>query len=191
MGLISTLEGKCLSAHQLNFSPSKDQSGFGLTAQSYMQYKCCSYFASLYAKYDLMNLKAGTIEKKAKLGYSWQQAQLCLGLEQATPSSWGQFCGLATMGLYYTGLPNKKIGLFSEMDKCNWRGMKHSLAYEAKIGGRNIKAKIDTDQRLWLSTSQGVAKGGEMVFSMGYSHKEQLKGGCSPVTLGLKLRFNE
>ena len=93
LGLISTLDSKCMSVHQLNMTPGKASAG--LSAQSYLQYKCCNYFASMFMKYDLMNFKSGTQEKKLRLGYQFDKAQMCFGVNQIQPSSWGKFCGEA------------------------------------------------------------------------------------------------
>ena len=54
LGFISTLENKCLLNEQVSISP--DKGSFKLTGLSYLQYKCCKYFASLFLKYDLQNI---------------------------------------------------------------------------------------------------------------------------------------
>ena len=77
------------------------------------------------------------------------------------------------------------------MSKFNWETLKHTLVYETNINGKTFKAKIDTDQRVEFSGSQAVTKGGDVVFSLAYDHKESLKAEQLPLNFGLKFRFSD
>lgn len=96
-------------------------------------------------KYDLKNIQAGTQEKKLRIGYQMDKAHLCFGVNQNSAASWGRLCGETFLGLFYTGLVNKKIGLQTNMTGCDWKDLKHALVYEANINGKTFKAKVDTD----------------------------------------------
>jgi hypothetical protein len=143
LGFISTLESKCLLNEQVTISPNKG--AFKLTGFSYLQYKCCKYFASLFLKYDLQNIKVGTQEKRLRFGYDWDKAHMCFGINQANTAAWGQFVGDTFLGLFYTGIANKKVGICSQMKGGNLNTLKHSLVYETNINGKSLKAKVDTD----------------------------------------------
>ena len=73
---------------------------------------------------------------------------LCLGINQACQAAWTQLCGETNLGLYYTGLQGKKIGVCSNMKNCNWQSFRHTLVYETQVNGKTFKAKVDTDQNI-------------------------------------------
>lgn len=75
----------------------------------------------------------------------WDKAMICLGINQGCQAAWTQLNGETNLGLYYTGLHGRKVGIQSNMRCCNWQTFKHTLVYEANINGKNFKAKFDTD----------------------------------------------
>ncbi len=94
---------------------------------------------------------AGTLEKKVRFGYQWDKVMMCLGMNQNKIAKWNQFCGETNLGLYYTGLQGKKIGICTNMKNSNWQNFKHTFVYETMINGSVLKIKADTDQNIELS----------------------------------------